>query len=517
MCAFKGRVSCAVTASIVALLVGGATAGPAVAESLLADPFVQQGEKLVDSEASAHAELGNSAAISANGNTALVGSWAYNSFAGAAWVFVRSGSTWTQQAELVGKEASALAHQGFSVALSADGNTALIGGPEDEGASKTFPGAVWVFTRSGSTWTEQQKLVSAESSSDAGQGYAVALSADGNTALIGGEDDTGGTGAAWVFTRSGATWTQQGKKLVGAHPSGLVQEGWSVALSGEGNTALIGGPSAEIKSGEPALGAAWMFTRKGSTWEEQEKLTAGKGAGEKTAQGESVALSGDGNTALIGGPGYEKNIGAAWVYTLEGGKWVQQGEKLQGEDESTEAQEGHSVSLSQDGNTALIGGFHDDTSVGAAWAFSRSGSAWSEQQKLVGLGSAGGFPTEGSSVALSADGYTALVGGAGDDGGVGAAWVFARSSGEPEHKSEHEPESNTPNNNGSGGAGSTSSSGSPTTPITAATPGIASTAQAVEELLLGCSTRPLVLNDVLIRGGRVALQGSAPRAWSASR
>ena len=335
------------------------------------------------------------------------------------------------------------------------------------------------------------------SQGDAEQGSSVALSANGETALVGGYKDEGGVGATWVFTGSGSSWTQQGKKLVGKHGSGVIEQGTSVALSGDGNTALIGGPFAEKEKG-----AAWVFTRSGSTWKEQEELPAGTGAGEETAQGESVALSEEGDTALIGGPGQAKATGAAWVFTRSGEAWSQQGGELLGEDATAkEAQVGHSVSLSENGDTALVGGYHDDLSVGAAWAFVRSGSTWGEQEKLVGTGSTGGFPTQGSSVALSGDGDIALIGGAGDNSGVGATWVFARapeSSGEPGTKQEEKvPVTNT------GGAITTS---------TSSTPGIASTPQAIEEVLLGCTKRALVLNDVLIHGDRVELEGSAAKS-----
>jgi FG-GAP repeat len=478
--------------------------------SLQADPFLQQAGKLTSAELTEHAEQGFSVALSADGNTALIGGWFYKSGEGAAWVYARSGSTWTEQAKLVGSEASKDAQQGFSVALSADGDTAVIGGPEDEGASKTFPGAAWVFTRSGATWTEQQKLVGTSATMPSAQGHGVALSADGDTALIGGDEDNKGVGAGWVFTREAGKWTQQGAKLVGAHTGSLLQQGWSVALSGSGDTALIGGPRTGGEKGEKEAGAAWVFTRSGSTWKEQEKLPSGTGAGEEAAQGQSVALSGDADTALIGGPGFDKALGAAWVYALEGGKWVQQGEKLLGEDAATEPQQGVSVSLSEDGDTALVGGYHDDTSVGAAWAFVRSGSTWGEQQKLVGTGSTGGFPTQGTGVALSGDGATALVGGAGDDSGVGAAWVFTRtiqSGGEPEGKGS------PPNN----GPPSTQTPSSAAVVGAAAVAGIASTPQAIEELLLGCSKHDLVLNDVFIRAGRVAISGSAAKSLVGKR
>ncbi len=448
-----------------------------------------------------HAEQGSSVAISANGDTAIVGALAYNSFTGAAWVYIRSGATWTEQAKLTSKEASGNVQQGFSVALSADGNTALIGGKTYKGGE----GAAWVFTRSGSTWTERAKLIGGEASGNAEQGSSVALSANGETALVGGYKDEGGVGATWVFTGSGSSWAEQGKKLVGAHGSGVIEQGTSVALSGDGDTALIGGPFAEKEKG-----GVWVFTRSGSTWKEQSKLPAGTGAAEKTGQGQSVALSADGETALVGGPGQDEATGASWVFTRSGETWSQQGEALLGEDATLkEAQQGHSVSLSEDGNTALVGGYHDDVSVGAAWAFVRSGSTWEEQEKMVGEGSLGGFPTQGSSVALSGDGDTALVGGAGDNSGVGAAWVFTRtpqSSGEPEPEPKHEEKATTTNASG-GSSNSLSSAGT-----AAFMAGIASTPGAIEELLLGCSKRALVLNDVLIRGSRVELEGSAAKS-----
>jgi hypothetical protein len=496
---------------VLSLLLCGLAPGRAVAISLAANPFLQQGEKLAAAGVSELAEQGSSVAISANGETALVGGRAYNSFDGAAWVYTRSGSTWTQQAKLVSKEASGNVQQGYSVALSANGDTALVGGKTYAGGT----GAAWVFTRSGSTWIERAKLVGSEASGNAEQGDSVALSANGETALIGGYKDEGGVGAAWVFTGSGSSWTQQGKKLVGAPASGLEEQGTSVALSADGKTALLGGPFTEKEKG-----AVWVFTLSGSAWKEQAKLPAGAGAGEKTAQGESVALSANGETALVGGPGKDEETGAAWVFTRSGEAWSEQGGTLLGEDATLkEAQQGHSVALSEDGNTALIGGYHDDVSRGAAWAFVRSGSTWEEQQKLVGTGSTGGFPTEGSSVALSADGSNALIGGAGDNGEVGATWVFTRkpeSGGGSEGPKGNEPENKAPTNNsnngvtdnGSGGGGSNgggSGSGSTTTAI-------ATTPKAVEELLLGCSKRSLVLNDVLIRNGRVALEGSAAKS-----
>ncbi|MGH2854595.1 MAG: hypothetical protein ACRDLF_10465 [Solirubrobacteraceae bacterium] len=377
-------------------------------------PLVQQGAKLTAGEESGEGRFGRSVAISADGDTALIGGPRTSGEAGAVWVFARTGSTWTQQAKLVGGEESEAGHFGRSVALSADGDTALIGGPNDDGV-----GAAWVFTRSGSTWTQQAKLTGAGESGSGWFGQSVALSADGKTALVGGFVDHSDTGAAWVFARLGSAWTQQGEKLTGGGESGEGAFGWSVALSAAGDTALIG-----ARRDGGGAGAAWVFARSGSTWTQQgEKLTGGEasGAGEL---GQSVALSADGDTALVGGFHDGEGAGAAWVFARSGATWTQQGGKLTGGGEAGEGYFGDAVALTPDGSTALVGGFRDDEHRGAAWVFARSGSTWTQQgEKLTG-GEASGRSEFGWSVALSSDGATALIGGIGDTAKAGAAWVF---------------------------------------------------------------------------------------------
>jgi hypothetical protein len=188
-----------------------------------------------------------------------------NGTTGAAWVFTRSNGVWTQQGDkLVGAGAvgvvSWLGNQGQSVTLSGDGNTAIVGGPSDN----SYAGAAWVFTRSNGVWTQQGNKLVGTGTAGAGQGLSVGLSADGNTAILGGPFDYSNGlwnfGAAWVFTRSNGGWTQQGNKLVGTGAVGLPTQGSyqgeSAALSGDGNTAIIGGPR---DNGD--VGAAWVFAR----------------------------------------------------------------------------------------------------------------------------------------------------------------------------------------------------------------------------------------------------------------
>ncbi|MGD0452191.1 MAG: hypothetical protein ABSB69_01215 [Solirubrobacteraceae bacterium] len=397
------------------------------------DPFIHQGEKLtVSGLAGPYGYVGMSVALSADGNTALIGAPADNSgpsgleYHGAVWVFTRSGSTWTQQGEkLTGGGESGGGWFGQSVALSADGNTALIGAPNDDHEV----GAAWVFTRSGSTWTQQgEKLTGG---GEVGEGYfgrSVALSADGNTALIGGYNDNEHRGAAWVFTRSGSTWTQQGEKLTGG--GGLGFFGWSVALSGEGNTALIG--EWGIGGG---IGAAWVFTRSGSTWAKQGGALTGGEASGYSWFGYSVALSGEGSTALIGAPHGDGYAGTGLVFTRSGATWTQQGERLTGSEEINGefgGELGYSAALSASGNTALVGGRVDNDFHGAAWAFERSGSTWAQEGgKLTGSEESANREELGWSVALSSSGDTALVGSPCDKACVGSASVFVNSTPPP--------------------------------------------------------------------------------------
>jgi hypothetical protein len=140
-------------------------------------------------------------------------------------------------------------------------------------------------------------------------GASVALSQDGNVALIGGPDDNGFVGAAWTFTRSAGVWRQQGTKLTANGEDGLAEFGTSVALSADGATALIGSPD------DDGLGATSVFTgQPGAMTQHVPKLTPTGETG-SAASGAAVALSSDGATALVGGPFDNNRSGAAWVFT----------------------------------------------------------------------------------------------------------------------------------------------------------------------------------------------------------
>jgi uncharacterized repeat protein (TIGR01451 family) len=396
------------TALIVVVCSTLLTAGSAFAQ------FTQQGPKLV--AASFNASQGSAVAVSADGNTAVIGGPSDNEYIGGVWIWTRSAGVWSLQAgKLVGSGTGCCGQQGTSVAISADGNTVLVGGAGDDYSDGGAVGAAWVWTRTAGVWSEQAKLIGTGASGQAFQGESVALSADGNTALIGGQHDNSNVGAAWVFTRSGGVWTQQGAKLTG---SGVPRsQGSSVSLSSDGNSAMVGGYSLFESA------AAWIWTRSGGVWTQQGPALVGSGGVDPASAGSLVSISSDGNTGAVGGYTDNNNAGAVWIWTRSGGVWTQQGTKLVSP-ESTNAQQGRGLSLSGDGNILLVGGPNDLAHIGGVWFWTRSAGVWSQRgSKIVGSGATGNA-FQGGSVSLSTDGDTALVGGQFDTNSHGAVWVF---------------------------------------------------------------------------------------------
>jgi hypothetical protein len=391
------------------------------------DPLIERGEALRPTGEAGEGHFGVSLALSGDGSTALVGAPGDAGLAGSVWVFVRAGSTWSQQgpplsvAEPSSEEGCvrevAECRFGSSVALSADGNTALIGAPRVNGQA----GRAFVFMRSGSTWSLAQELAGGAEEKGKGRfGRSVALSAAGDTALVGSPTDQGDRGSVWVFTRTGSTFSQQGPKLAGGEEEGEGYLGRSVAMSADGNTALVGAPGDSHR-----LGAAWVFARAGGLWTQQgPKLQGGEESGQGRF-GHSVAISADASTALIGGYSDASGVGAAWAFTYSGTAWLEQGAKLTAGDESGPSGFGYSTALSADGNLALLGGPRDNTHFGAAWAFTRSGAGWAQAEGKLAGGEEGGKGSFGASVALAANGSAALIGAPSDEANAGIAWTFS--------------------------------------------------------------------------------------------
>jgi len=375
--------------------------------------------KLVADDGATNDFFGFSVALS--GDTAVIGVLRDDdngNDSGSAYVFTRSGTTWSQQAKLTATDGAANDTFGGNVALF--GDTAVIGALRDDDKGNDS-GSAYVFTRSGTTWSQQAKLTATDGAAGDEFGYSVAIS--GDTAVIGAarDDDKGNdSGSAYVFTRSGTSWSQQAKLTAADGAAGDV---FSISVALSGDMVVIGADLGDEK-GENS-GAAYVFTRSGSTWSQQAKLTAADGAAGDLF-GIRIALSGD--TAVIGAARDDDkgdNSGAAYVFIRSGTTWNQQA-KLTATDGAANDRFGTRVALS--GNTAVIGAILDDDNSdnsGSAYVFTRSGTSWSQQAKLAAADSAT-HDVFGWSVALSGD--TVVIGAPTSivelPGGTGSVYVF---------------------------------------------------------------------------------------------
>ena len=392
-----------------------------------------QQAKIQQSDRHINARFGASVSISEDGNTAIVGAELADALpqaasAGAAYIFTRSGTTWSQQAKIQQSDRHINARFGASVSISEDGNTAIVGAElADALPQAASAGAAYIFTRSGTTWSQQAKLIASDGSDSYYFGSSVSITDDGNTAIIGARLD-GGTnfGAAYVFTRSGTTWSQQ-TKLTASDAQTDDEFGYSVSISGsDGNTAIVSSPK-EDAGGTSNSGAAYIFTRSGTTWSQQAKIQASnKGSNDLFGYGLNAAsISGDGNTVVVGAVNEDTSgtdAGAAYVFTRSGTTWSQQA-MIKASDAAASDKFGYSVSISDDGDTITVGAFNE-SGTGAAYIFIRSGASWSQVNKIQASNAQSGDEF-GNSISIS--NKSVIVGAPEEDttaSGSGSAYIF---------------------------------------------------------------------------------------------
>ncbi|NBB86754.1 MAG: T9SS type A sorting domain-containing protein [Bacteroidetes bacterium] len=370
--------------------------------------------------------FGRSVAISADGSTALIGADGDedidgNDDKGSAYVFrINESGSWAYEDKLTAFFDGVAGDKfGTSVALNADGTFALIGARNDGGNFNT--GSAYVFAQDEEgTWLEQAELGDPNSTSDV-IGYPVALSNDGSIVLI----------RNTIFVRDDSgNWTQQ-TDLIPPGGVGDINYGSAVALSPDGSTALITADNEQIAD-NVKQGSAYVFTTDGSgTWAFQEQLVADDGDGYDTF-GTSAALGEGGSVAVIGADEDEVDgttfRGSAYVFARDDmGNWSQQTQLL-ASDGGEDDQFGFSAALNADGSSALIGAYGDK-----AYLFSEDDTGnWTEQMQLMSSEVEPG-DVFGGAVSFDAANSTALVGATSDDvDGVsnqGSAYVFSVSSG----------------------------------------------------------------------------------------
>ena len=387
---------------------------------LTIDPLLHtQQEKLRADDGALGDIFGYSVAI--DGDTAIIaarGDDDKGSNSGSAYVFVRSGSDWNQQAKLTAGDGAANDWFGHSVAISGDTAIVAARGDDDKGSAS---GSAYVFVYNGNDWIQEKKLTAGDGAANDSFGHSVAIS--GDTAIFGahGDDDKGSaSGSAYIFKLPALfPFSNQGEmtKLLAYDWTPTAFFGCSVAI--EGDTAIVG--AYEKK-------ATYVFVKAETGWIHQAKLTPGTGGRDF---GGSVAISGD--TVIVGAKGdgdNGPNSGAAYVFVKREAGWIQQ-EKLLADDGDLNNRFGCAVAI--DGHTAIVGSYTDTisipaeqkivTEVGSAYVFTRSGDDWSQKQKLeVDDDDKEKYAHFGYSVAI--DGDTAIVGASQDDSKKGSAYVF---------------------------------------------------------------------------------------------
>jgi hypothetical protein len=300
--------------------------------------------------------------VAVDGTTAVVGALNDNGAKGAAYVYVQTGGTWTQQAELTATDGSANDEFGYTVAVS--GNTALVS------AAGKAQGYVYAFSRAGSVWTQQQEFTSTDTNPNDCYGCALAL--QGSQAIIGAPGMAAGTGAVYSVVNQGGTWLSQ-QEILG--PLAGESFGYGVALDPGATTAIIGAPMAN-----GATGLAYAMTATGGTWSQQAVIAAADGAPGDNFGGSVAAGT---NAALVGAYGHASDRGAAYYFTESAGSWSQQGPDLLASDGTSDDYFGFSVALS--GSTAVVGACEKAgaSGPGAAYVFANSGGTWAAEKLLA--------------------------------------------------------------------------------------------------------------------------------------
>jgi len=378
---------------------GGALLAILIAVSPVHAGWLVEEQKLTAYDMTEHDHFGASVAIS--GDLALIGADLDDDAgdrSGSAYIFARSGQTWSEQAKLTALDAEKWDQFGSSVAAS--GNTAVVGAPGDDDRG-TGSGSAYVFIRNGDTWIQQAKLNALDAAEWDGFG-SVAIS--GDTVVVG----ASGSGSAYVFVRSGTTWIQQAKLRA---PDAAAGNNFGVSVAVSSDSVVVG--AYFDSDGGHRSGSAYVFVRSGATWSQQAKLLASD-ASEDDNLGKSVSISDD--TVVVGATGDDHAgnwSGSAYVFVRGGTTWGQQA-KLTASD--AEAVEWYGSSVAVSGDTVVVGAVSGDNnqgdSSGSAYVFVRNGTTWNQQVKLI-ASDAEASDSFGYSVAVSGD--AVVVGAIGDD------------------------------------------------------------------------------------------------------
>lgn len=401
--------------------------------------------------------FGHAVAISDDGSTLAIGAFGEDgqndnlADAGAVYVYVRSGTTWTYQATLRSNDPDALDALGTSVALSADGDVLVVGASGDDGLGDNLAesGAVYVFSRTGQAWSIPTTLRASNAGAGDGFGSALTLSNDGMRIAVGAPGEDGGesglggngldngaldAGAVYVFDFD-ASWTSTYIKATNTDAGDRF--GAALSLSGDGSVLAVGAWSEDGSGNDPAndttqgAGAAYVYLH-GGAWTSEAYVKAEQPVVADDNFGLALALSDDASTLVVGAPQHDQGAsgaGALYVFDRMNGEWPQQA-KLLDPNFTSGDQLGSALAISGDGSVIAAGSPYEDGSGigladlvnnatidgGAVLVFRRAGMIWSTPTYVKST-SVDQYDRFGFSAALAADGETLVVGARTEDGG----------------------------------------------------------------------------------------------------
>jgi hypothetical protein len=369
--------------------------------------------------------FGYRVAISADGNTVAVGAWwddvVYIN-QGSVYVYRWSGSEWKEM-KITAHDGTTFNLFGNSVAMSADGNTLAVAASGYDNSK----GVVYLYKWNGRSYEQmQQKLMKGSPVNNDAFGISLALSYDGNVVCVGTDGENTNTGSVYVFHWDGSLYKQV-QRIFASDGAEQDYFGTSVSMSSDGYSVAVGAPFGDGKSSNS--GSAYVYRWDGSSWSEI-KIKASNGA-LNDEFGKSVALSADGNTVVIGAPqgeGKAAHSGAAYVYRWNGSLFVET--RIIASDGGATDNFGISAAISADGNMVAIGASGDDnngTDSGSMFVYRWNGSSWIETIVTAPNGAA--QDAFGTSLAVSADGGTLVVGADYDDAAFanqGSVWLYAK-------------------------------------------------------------------------------------------
>jgi trimeric autotransporter adhesin len=350
--------------------------------------------------------FGAAVALSADGRTALVGA-PYRTI-GAAYVFVEQGGKWTLAQELQSPAGAPGDYYGLSVALSADGATALVGAPT---GGSNQAGVVYSYARQGGTYVLNGQMAPADGAYSDEFGASVSVSGLGNVALVGAPIHNGYQGAAYTFLHGPRSWSQE-REFVNPGVAGSAY-GLSVSEAPDGLIGVVGAPL-----GNDVQGAAYVVSELNGSQQELVASDAAEGA----FFGISVSMNALGTRVLVGSPFANLGDGAAYVFDNGKAGWMQSQEVVQSNPSGSDAF-GYSVALDYLGNGALVGAIGRNGTDGSAYTF--AGYPTLTQQRELDEPVAGSEAEYGFSVALDALGGQLLIGAPYQNNAQGAAWAAA--------------------------------------------------------------------------------------------